>query len=305
MSQSNRENIKGVLPVVHTPFDGQDRIDFGVLAAEVEFVLGHGADGVVMALASEILRLTFSERAEMTRRLVEYAAGRGVVVIGVHGESTAQALEYARLAEEAGADAVMATPPLTGSWNEESLFAHYAALAGAVALPVIVQDGSAHVGRAMPVTFQARLRNELGERILFKPEAPPVGPQLSALREATQGAARAFEGMAGVSLVDSYRRSVAGTMPGADVPDAIVAVWKALEAGDDERVYRIHPLLCSLMVLETATFDTLLALEKHILARRGVFSSEARRGPAAFTLDRETRAEADRLLERLLAAITE
>jgi 4-hydroxy-tetrahydrodipicolinate synthase len=197
----------------------------------------------------------------------------------------------------------MATPPLTGGWSLDALFQHYAALLRHQALPVVVQDGSAHVGRAMPIPFQARLRNELGERILFKPEALPVGPQFSQLRDATQGRARIFEGMAGVYLVDSYRRGVAGTMPGCDCVDAVAVIWKALEAGDEETVYRVHPLLCALMVLESPTLDTLVAIEKHILRRRGIFRNEVRRTPHGYTLDPETRAEVDRLLDRLLAAI--
>ena len=295
--------IQGVLPVIHMPFDGKERIDFGAMAREVDFVFDHGADGIVLALASEILRLTTAERAEAAREMVQVARGRGPVIIGVHGESTAQSLEHAAAAERAGADALMATPPLTGGWSLDALFAHYAALIRETALPVIVQDGSAHVGRAMPIPFQARLRNELGERILFKPEALPVGPQFSQLRDATQGQARIFEGMGGMYLVDSFRRGVAGTIPGSDCVDAVAAVWRALKAGDEETVYRVHPLLCALIALESATLDSLVAIEKHILRRRGVLKSEVRRTPNAYTLDPETRAEVDRLLDRLLQAI--
>jgi 4-hydroxy-tetrahydrodipicolinate synthase len=295
--------IQGVLPVMHTPFDEREHIDFESMAREVDFAFDAGADGIVMALASEILRLTHGERLEMTQRLVEFARGRGPVVIGVHGESTAQSMEYALAAETAGADALMATPPLTGGWTLDALFAHYAALVRETTLPVIVQDGSAHVGRPMPIAFQARLRNELGERILFKPEAVPVGPQFSQLRDATQGKARIFEGLGGLHLVDSFRRGVVGTIPGTDYVDAIVFVWRALKNGDEEAVYRVHPLLASLTALAGATLDSLVAVEKYILRRRGVIRGEVRRTPNGYTLDAETRAEVDRLLNRLLAAI--
>ena len=295
--------IQGVLPVIHTPFDEKERIDFDSMMREVDFAFDSGADGIVMALASEILRLTHGERLEMTRRLVEFARGRGPVIIGVHGESTVQSMEYAQAAQKAGADALMATPPLMGGWTLDALFAHYAALVHGTNLAVIVQDGSAHVGRPMPIAFQARLRNELGERILFKPEAVPVGPQFSQLRDATQGKARIFEGLGGLYLVDSFRRGVAGTIPGTDTVDAIVFVWKALQNGDEEAVYRVHPLLGSLTALAGATLDSLVCVEKYILRRRGVIRCEARRTPNSFTLDPETRAEVDRLLNRLLAAI--
>jgi 4-hydroxy-tetrahydrodipicolinate synthase len=55
--------------------------------------------------------------------------------------------------------------------------------------------------------------------------------------------------------------------------------------------------------LESPTLDTLVAIEKHILRRRGIFRNEVRRTPHGYTLDPETRAEVDRLLDRLLTTI--
>ena len=70
------ESIRGVLPVVQTPFDEREQIDFDTLHREVDFAFACGAQGIVMALASEILRLTFHERCEMARRLVQFAEGQ-------------------------------------------------------------------------------------------------------------------------------------------------------------------------------------------------------------------------------------
>ena len=42
-----------------------------------------------------------------------------------------------------------------------------------------------------------------------------------------------FEGSGGIFLIDSYRRGIAGTMPGMDLLDGVVAVWKALQRGDE------------------------------------------------------------------------
>ena len=298
-------HIRGVLPVVHTPFTTDDAIDYPALRREVDFAFDSYADGIVMALASEILRLTHRERLEMTARLVEYAAGRGPVIIGVHAESTAQALEYATAAREAGASAVMATPPLQSGWEPETLFAHFERLLKEGGLPVVVQDGSAYVGRPMSVEFQAGLREKLGPGILYKPEGHPVGPLMSRLIAATGGEGVVFEGMAGMYLVDSFRRGVKGSMPGCDLVDAVAALWQALERGDEERVYKIHPLLCALTALQVPTLDLLLSLEKHILVRRGIFTTAHLRAPNSYRLDDHTRDEADRIFDRLMAVLGE
>ena len=54
-----------------------------------------------------------------------------------------------------------------------------------------------------------------------------------------------------------------------------------------------------------AGLDGFLAVEKYVLVKRGLFLSEARRRPHAWNLDDETRAEVDRLLERLDVALTD
>ena len=92
----------------------------------------------------------------------------------------------------------------------------------------------------MSIRFQVDLLDALGDRAWFKPEAPPFGQRVSRLREASAGRARILEGTGGISLVDSYRRGIDGTMPAADVCWAVVALWRALEADDEQRIANIH-----------------------------------------------------------------
>jgi len=169
-------------------------------------------------------------------------------------------------------------------------------------IPVIVQDASGYVGRPIPLSLYGRLLDEYGDRVYFKPEATPIGPRLSALRDATGGRARVFEGTGGLSLVDSFRRGIVGTIPGADLIDGVVALWRTLNAGDEGRVYRISLPLVSLVSLQSS-LDAFLAIEKHLLVRQGVFRNTIVRGPVGYKLDDETRREVDRLFDLLTAAV--
>ena len=297
--------LRGVLPVLHTPFTDDDRVDWDALAREIDWAFATGAHGVCVAMVSEVLRLTAAERLEMTRFVSRAAAGRGAAAISVGAESTRLALDFAQAAEQAGATAIMAIPPISTALPDEALGNYFAALAGGCALPLIVQDASGYVGRPIPLPLCVRLVDEFGpDKVLFKPEAPPLGPNLSALRDATGGRARIFEGSGGILLVDSFRRGIAGTMPGVDLLDGIVALWQALERQDDERAYELHAPICALVALAMqAGLDGFLAIEKHLMVRRGLFASDRRRPPYAWSLDRETAAEVDRLFERFERAI--
>ncbi len=297
--------IQGVLPIAHTPFDLHDQIDYGSLQRQIDWAFAQGASGYCTGMVSELLRLTATERIELTHKLVEFNAGRGVVVASVGAESIPQALVYAREAESAGADAVMAIPPISTALPDAELLHYYSTLAESIRMPVIVQDASAYVGRPIPLELQVELLRRFGaDKILFKPEASPIGPNLSRLRDATAGQARVFEGSGGILLVDSYRRGISGTMPGMEFLDAIVALWQALGREDEDRIYALYFPICALVALQMqAGLDGFLAVEKYLMVRRGLFATDRRRRPNAWSMDEETRCEVDRLFERLCGVV--
>lgn len=93
-------------------------------------------------------------------------------------------------------------------------------------------------------------------------------------------------------------------MPGTDLLDGIVALWRALEAGDENRIYELSLPISAIVALQlSAGLDGFLAIEKHLLQRRGLFTTTIQRQPVAWTLDSETAAEVDRLFSRLQALL--
>jgi dihydrodipicolinate synthase/N-acetylneuraminate lyase len=294
-------NCSGVLPVFQTPFGDDGSVDFATLAQEIDWLFGQGADGVVFAMVSEVLRLSSEERDAVAAEACRVVDGRGPCVISVGAESTAVAIRHARSAEASGADAVMATPPALHPAPEAEVLRYFMAIASAVDLPLIVQDASGYVGTPLSLTLQATLQEELGNRVMFKPESPPVGPRLSELLEATDGKARVFEGNGGLHLIDSFRRGVVGTMPAAEVVWAIAALWRALCAGDFGSAYRIAGPLALLVSMQT-TLDSYVAVEKYLLAKQGVFPTRTMRGPVGRVLDPATCQEIDRLVDLLREA---
>jgi 4-hydroxy-tetrahydrodipicolinate synthase len=297
--------LAGVLPIVHLPFDEADRIDEAILRREIDWIFSVGADGLGTGMVSEVARLSADERARLAERLVEFTAGRGSVFMSVGAESASVARSHAIAAEKAGCDAVMAVPPMTVRLPPDAVIDYFRAIAESVSLPLVVQDASGYVGQPIPHSACVDLLDRYGpEKILFKPEASPLGPNLSKLRDATGGRATIFEGSGGILLVDAYRRGIAGTMPGVDLLDGVVALWRALSAGDEEATYAISLPLSAIVALQMqAGLDGFLAIEKYLLVKRGLFASDRRREPVGWSLDGETAREVDRLFGRLKEAI--
>ncbi len=295
--------LSGVLPVLSVPFSADWEIDRGALAAEIDWLLALGCDGVVIGMVSEILRLDRRDREELAEIVVDATAGRGPVIVAASAESTRSACALARHAARIGADAVMTNAPLLSSAPPEALVAHFTAVAEAAGeLPLVVQDASGYVGEPLPLDAMVRLLNAFDPvKVQFKPEAAPLGPRLSELIDATDGRARTFEGSGGLALVESHRRGAVGTMPGADIPWAIVAIWRALEGGDLERADLVAAHVSALLSHVTA-LDSYIAVEKHLLVAQGVIPHARRLGPA-LPLDPVTAQEVERLMERLRNAV--
>jgi 4-hydroxy-tetrahydrodipicolinate synthase len=297
--------LAGVLPVFQTPYRDDETIDAATLEAEIKWLYDCGADGIVMGMVSEVLRLDGDERKQIAELVCRFGGSRGAVVVSAGAESSKPAEGYAKHAEGCGASAVMVIPPVSIAVGEDELIRYYERIIRTTRLPVIVQDASGYVGRPMSIGMQARLMREFGEeRVLFKPEATPIGPRLSALRDETNGKAKIFEGTGGIALVDSHRRGIVGTMPGADLVKGIVALWRALEAKDEALTYRLSLPISSLVAMQNS-LDAFLAIEKYLLMKQGVFKNTIVRGPVGYAMDEETRREVDRLFDLVMNAVEE
>lgn len=294
--------LGGVLPVVQTPFDRAGDIDLNALDDEISWIFEQGVSGVTIGMVSEVLRMSTDERFQLTEATCRAARSHsGVCVIACGAESTESAVRLAVHAAEVGASAVMAAPPVTVRLDDDALFEYFAAIVTDSGIPVVVQDASGYVGQPLSIALQVRLLETFGEAIYFKPEAPPIGQRLSDLRDATSRQARIFEGSGGAAIIDSFRRGIVGSMPGAEVCWAVQALWQALIVNDWDSAYRISLPLTSLVMLQSG-LDGFVAVEKHLLVRQNVLSSARARGPLAYRLDAETAAEVDRLFDMLREA---
>ena len=107
-------------------------------------------------------------------------------------------------------------------------------------------------------------------------------------------------------LIECFRRGLSGTMPGMEFLAAVVKIWQALRAGDEQTAYRIYLPLCALVALQLqAGLDGFLAIEKYLLHQRGLFTTPRRRQPHFWDLDTATREEVDRLMRLLEAAVAQ
>jgi 4-hydroxy-tetrahydrodipicolinate synthase len=139
-----------------TPFSGE-RVDEAVLRELVRFHLREGSDALVVnGSTGEAPTLAPDEQAGAIRAVAEEAGGRVPVIAGVGGSDTAAVVRLARSAREAGAGALLLSPPPYNKPSQAGILAHFRAVLDAVELPLIVYNVPERTAcNVLPETMEA------------------------------------------------------------------------------------------------------------------------------------------------------
>jgi len=288
--------LQGIVPILLTPFDHEDRIDFDSLAREVEETLAAGVHGVGVAIGSEVFKLTRDERTALLSAVVKQVSGQVPVIMNTSASGTVVAVELAKDAKDAGADRLMIWPPDFFPADAESVTRHIHSIASATGLPIILQDVPQS---PIPPALALAIAERVPEVDTIKVETQPTVAQAARMAAAVATRLTVLGGAGGGTLIEEYRRGARGTMPFASQAREFMAVWKCLEAGDEDGAETIlEDCILPVSRLGFQSGDMFYHVHKAILQRRGVFDTAVVRPPTC-PPDETSRAELNRLLDRL------
>jgi len=131
--------IKGLFTAIITPFDEKGRVDEEGLRRNIEFQLENGVDGIVpVGTTGESATLSEEEHKRVVEITIDQVNGRALVLAGTGSNSTAEAIDYTRHAEDAGADAALMISPYYNKPTQEGIYQHYKKVAETVDIPIIL-----------------------------------------------------------------------------------------------------------------------------------------------------------------------
>lgn len=135
------KKLEGIVAPMATPLTRDDRIDTKGTRALVNFLIDGGIDGLFpLGTSGEFALLDREERKTMIQTVVDETNGRVPVLAGVSDPSLENVLAFAKDAEDAGADAIVATSPYYFTTSEDGLFGHFETIARKGGLPLIVYN---------------------------------------------------------------------------------------------------------------------------------------------------------------------
>jgi 4-hydroxy-tetrahydrodipicolinate synthase len=284
-------DLRGILPIVYTPFDSVGRIDGDDLERLVEYLIAAGAHGLAAnGGASEAHKMTLVERKKLAEQVITLARNLVPVIVGTSATNTAESVELSCHAEEIGAAAVFLTPPLFGVSNPEAIRYHYGAVAQAVSIPIMVQDAEISVAPAVVVS----LAEEFPNVCYAKEEAQlESGQRISKIKELRQEM-KVLSG--GTYLLDDLARGAQGAIPGSVGVADLSRAYDLFQRGDHVGARAAYDHFTPISFWRRQ-FPILGA--KEVLRRIGVFKQAHLREPKGQVLDEQDHRELSIIMERM------
>ncbi len=276
--------LEGVYSVLPTAFTSAGDLDDASLRKVIDLFLAAGVNGVTaLGVTGEVARLDDSERRRVLEVVTGHVAGRIGVVAGTTAEGTRTCIQYSRHAQEAGATAVMVSPPRMAKLNSDAVLRHFHALAEAVDIEIVVQDYPPISGYAMEPWLLARIAKEIPRARTIKLEDPPTPFKTSRILSEVEkigevGDVGIFGGLGGVFLLEELLAGATGAMTGFAFPEILVRIVGLFRAGRVQDAADVFYRAVPLMRFEFQE-GIGMAIRKEVLHRRGALASPATRPP--------------------------
>ncbi len=242
----------GVFPAITTPFDERLGVDHGALAEHVRWLIDCNCAGIV-ALGSlgESQTLSMEEKLQILRTIRKALPPNTPLIAGIAGLSTADCVQLAREASDAGCDGLMALPAYVykGDWRETK--AHYSAVIGATELSCMLYNNPIAYGVDVTPDQLAELAAEHSNLHAVKESSGDVR-RVTAVRARLGDRLAIFAGMDDM-IVESVPMGAVGWIAGLvnAFPEESVRVYELARDGHMDDARELYDWFLPLLRLDT------------------------------------------------------
>lgn len=294
--------IDGIVSIPSCPFHDDDSIDWASLDRVIDFCVATNARGICLpAYGTEFYKLSDEERLKVTEVAIRRNADRLPFIAMCNHGSAKHAAEFAKKMEGYGATVIGFAVPRIFALSEDDILRYAARIGHAIGTTLFVQDfnpGGATVGAA----FCKRLKEECPNFELIKLEEPLMAEKITAIREATNDEVGVLEGWGSLYMLELFEAGIIGTMPGAEITDALQKVWDLRKAGRTDEAFDVFSPLLPHINFGLESFEMFHWVEKPLLVERGAIACAHVRD-ATLTVDPVSRQYIEVLRRRMLEYI--
>ncbi len=247
--------LRGVIVPLITPFKADLTINWPGLRTLVDYYIEDvSCDGLVpCGTTGESPTLSHQEHAEVIRVVTEHAQGRVPVIAGTGSNSTQEAIELTQTAREAGVDATLQVCPYYNKPTQHGLFNHFAAIAEAVDLPMIIYNIPGRTSRNIEPSTLIRLWESVPQVVGLKDAAGDLHQTLLVLQSTDRETFQVYSGedyLTFTLLCHGGAGAIAAVahVVGKEVASMCHAVWEERLVDAAKIHFQIMPVVDALFI---------------------------------------------------------
>jgi 4-hydroxy-tetrahydrodipicolinate synthase len=229
------QEIKGIIPAMVTPLTQDEELDEVALRRLVRHLIHGGVHGLFpTGSQGEFYAFSPEEKRRVWEIVVDEAAGRVPVYAGTGAITTRQVIELNRIAEDAAVDAVSIVTPFFIQPTEAELYAHYVSIAEATSLPVLLYNNPGRTSVKLAPGLVARL-SEHPNIVGIKDSGGDLTQTIEMIRQTDDDfiVLMGRDSLIYAGLHHGIQGAIAATAN--VVPDLVVEIYEAFQAGDWQR----------------------------------------------------------------------
>ncbi len=262
--------IRGIVPVIPTPFKGNQEVDWDGLGALVDFACRSGACAMCLpAYASQFYKLSEDERRRAIAEAVSRASGRIPVIGQVNAFSAKLATETALAAQETGVDAVSVSVPRLFPLGERDILRYFDRILSAIDIPLVIQDFNPG-GPTVSLDFIGSLHKAHPHFRYIKLEEPMMASKVEGIIQKTSGEVGVLEGWGGMYMLELIPAGICGVMPSLGAADILAIVFRLAKQGQKGKAYDAFSAVLPQIVFSLQNLELLHHAEKALLEARGI-----------------------------------
>jgi 2-keto-3-deoxy-L-arabinonate dehydratase len=269
--------IRGIVPIIPTPFGANQEVAWESLRALVDFACASGACALCLpAYASEFYKLSEDERRKAIAAAVKQSSGRIPVIGQVNAFSAKLAKETALDAQRAGVDAISVSVPRLFPLAERDILRYFDRILSAIDIPLVIQDFNPG-GSIVSLEFIANLHRTHPHFRYIKLEEPLMASKVEAIVQKTSGEVGVLEGWGGMYMLDLVPAGICGVMPSLGAADILALVFRLAKQGQKDRAFEIFQSVLPQIVFSLQNLELLHHAEKLLLVARGIIAEAVAR----------------------------
>lgn len=273
------KDLKGSFAVAFTPFHENGDVDYEQFESQIE-ALSHVADGIVLyGMTSEYHKTTDEEKEKLTEIFLRVLKDSPCIsVLSVTDWSTEVAVKRARRNQELGVDALMLMPPFYYGPHIDEIRHHMKSVLEAVDIPVLLQYAPLATKMYLPPEELVEMSRQY-PNAAFKIEYRPAVDFMKQFFD-LRADMPILTGWAGLEIIDLYQLGVQGVITVGGFTEIYSELFRLLHKGEIDQARALYNRLEKYISVWMASPESLLAIEKEIMVRRGIFRSSYCRRPA-------------------------